>query len=102
VDCPRLRYWDHNTLETGPDGKLYFTAASDLYQLGVMLSKLLHEDRRSEDAKSCLQMLLSKKHPTRANTPLDAATALKHKWFKPLVSVAWVRGHRVATGRPAC
>ena len=81
-DCTFLRDWDNSTLELGEGGKLFFTPASDLYQVGRMLQKLL-KAVWSQAARSFVDMLLRSRQG-QGHQGLDADEALKHEWFAQL------------------
>lgn len=83
-DFEPLRAWDSNTLEER-DGQLYFTPASDLYQIGIMLGKVLRQDW-SPAAHAFVGLLraqrLSQGLGGQGGEVLTASAALQHEWLQ--------------------
>ena len=80
--------WDDGTLVQMAGGKSFFTPASELYQIGRMLQKVLKAEW-SQAAHSFVGMLLSKSSQqeqgrTRSVKQLDVDAALQHVWLGQL------------------
>lgn len=76
----RLHDWTDHTLEV-KGGESYFTTASDLYQIGVMLQRLLQQSW-SQHAHAFVAMLISKRLPaSQGAQALTAEAAMCHEWF---------------------
>lgn len=78
-NCPPLEGWDNLTLEQRGDGN-YYTPASDLYQIGLMLQKLTVQ--LSPLAHAFIGLLISKQSADQLNQPLTADEALRHEWLQ--------------------
>jgi hypothetical protein len=84
ANCEPLRAWDEHTLEQR-DGQLYFTPASDLYQIGLMLREVLKPDW-SPEAHAFVGVLLNQRqHQGQGGQGAQALTAhaaLQHGWLQ--------------------
>jgi hypothetical protein len=77
--CESLCEWDDGTLEVSK-GQKFFTAASDIYQIGRMLDSV-RKGTWSLQFSSFVAMLLSKKSPNVEVEVLDGTMALQHEWM---------------------
>ena len=77
--CESLCEWDDGTLEVSK-GRKFFTAASDIYQIGRMLDSV-RKGTWSLQFSSFVAMLLSKKSPNVEVEVLDGTMALQHEWM---------------------
>lgn len=80
----QLIAWDECTLEQQGD-QLYFTYASDLYQVGLMLAEVLQPDW-SPAARAFVGMLRSARRPPAGGQQDDARvptahSSLEHEWL---------------------
>lgn len=75
----KLTDWDDGTLEQR-SSKHFYTAASDLYQLGRLLQKLPAAFVASDSARAFIQMLRSKR--ALDGGALTAEAALQHQWMQ--------------------